>query len=119
MGKIVRLTRAKMGRDQQVRRALVLRFAESATSVATDFMHNARSLPDPGRQRLAVLYVGLGDGAAIGVGIDHHDLVAPAAVSTARSMEASSRLVGYQAAPPAEAGGTEAVEGLLKTAARR
>ena len=57
---------------------------------------------------------GVGDGAAVGVGVDQHDLVVPAAASKARLMAASSRLVGNKRAP-AEAGGTHGVEGLLRT----
>ena len=62
---------------------------------------------------------GIRDGAAVGVGVDQHELVVPGRCRQGELMEASSRLVGNKRVPPAEAGGTHGVEGLLKTAGGR
>jgi hypothetical protein len=68
---------------------------------------------------MVFLHVGVRHRAAVGAGVDQQNLVVPAAAAQARVLEASSRLVGTKLWPPASAGGTHGVEGLLKTAARR
>ena len=68
---------------------------------------------------MVFLDVGVGDGATVGIGVDQRHLP-PAATLKARLKEAFlAANWSVTSCAPAEAGGTDGVEGLVKTAARR
>jgi hypothetical protein len=60
------------------------------------------------------LHSGVGDGAAVGVGVDQHDLVVPGRGLQARVLAASSRLVGTKRRPRPKPGAPTASKGCSK-----